>query len=111
MKQYSTFQLDNSNMVYSWGTTFRLLSLAKVDPFLSEIQFPFQSKPTELTGIAKEFLEQFYGIKLWDPGQKMSGPARELFEATNKKLVLSIGIEDTSIFCEWGNNLPTEKAS
>jgi hypothetical protein len=107
MKQYSTFNLDNAQMIYSWRTIFMLLSLVKVDPFLSEIQFPLQTKPEKLTEIAKWFLEEFYGTILWNADQ-MSMPASELFAITEKRLLLSIGRENTSAFCEWGNNLPLE---
>lgn len=110
MKQHTTIQFGNSRAVYSWGTIFMLLSLAKVDPFLPEIHFPFRSKPKELTDIAKRFFEEFYNIILWGAGHELSTPAKELFEVTNQKLVLAMGTENASVFCEWGNGLPIEEA-
>lgn len=99
------FTLEKNN-AFNWYEIFLLLSLDKLNPYLSTIDFPLKSKIPALTQLSQDFVEEFYNNRssLY-VRDSVSEATRNLFVETYNKLVSELGERDANLLIEWGNHL------
>jgi hypothetical protein len=104
------FDLETKH-VYDWRNLFMLLSLEKVESYLSEIGFPLASQITALCPIARDFVLALENLEphIFAIG-KPSPETYTLFDETYQKLMDVLGNANAHLLLSWGKDLMlTEK--
>lgn len=105
------FQLEGHG-AYHWNDVFCLLNFDNADPYLHEIDFPFEVKNSSLVGIARRFVEGFDGLlpTIYIADEPLER-VQQFFADIFQELVAALGEEKAVQFCQWGNYLQIDHAT